>query len=64
MCPAFESEKDLQNLLWMTTALGNLCYKNEDAFELLKAMDVTFPNLESLVGANQPQEGAKTKQQI
>jgi hypothetical protein len=50
MCPAFEQEKDLQNMHRLATTLGNLCYKNEDALELLGAMDVSFPNLDSLQG--------------
>ena len=61
MCPAFEQEQDLQNLFRLTTTLGNLCYKSDDAFELLGAMDVTFPDLSKL--ADQP-DAAKQIQLI
>lgn len=63
MCPAFEQEKDLQNLLRLCTTLGNLCYKNEDALELLGAMDVTIPDVEKLQGNELP-DAAKAKQSI
>jgi hypothetical protein len=63
MCPAFEQEQDLQNLFRMATALGNLCYKSDDAFELLSAMDVTFPDLNKLQGADQP-DAARSIQTI
>jgi len=52
MCGAFEQEKDLQNLLRLTTTLGNLCYKNDEAYELLGAMDVKFPDLDKLQGGD------------
>lgn len=45
----------MQNLFRLATALGNLCYKSDDAFELLSAMDVTFPDLNKLQGADQPE---------
>ena len=63
MCPAFEQEKDLSNLLKMTTALGNLCYKNEEAYELLGAMDVGFPDVDKLQGNELP-DAAKSKKSI
>jgi len=57
---AIESESDLQNLLRMTTALGNLCYENEEAFELLSGMGVTFPaDLDKLSGVDK--DAAKNK---
>jgi hypothetical protein len=47
-------------LLRMTTALGNLCYENEEAFELLKDMGITFPaDLDKLSGADK--DAAKNK---
>ena len=63
MCPAFEQEKDLQNLLRLCTTLGNLCYMNEDALELLGAMDVTIPDVEKLQGNELP-DAAKARQSI
>ena len=63
MSQAFEQEKDLQNLLRMTTTLGNLCFNNEEVFEFVGGLGITFPDVNKLQGADQP-DAAKAKQSI
>jgi hypothetical protein len=48
MSQAFEQEKDLQNLLRMTTTLGNLCFNNEEVFEFVGGLGITFPDVNKL----------------
>lgn len=63
MSAAFEQEKDLHNLFRMTTALGNICYQNEEVFEFVSGLGISFPDLEKMQGADQP-DAAKSKQNI